>query len=130
MASSTPATSSNDTPVSDSTYTLALLFPIDISPPPGPPSRPAIRRIRNIHTTRKREIGTSHESNVGRKVLSGLLENTTSFACRVSARLASTRFVTKWVLSSWGSLNSPRMTSPCTTTSDTDPSSTSFWNSL
>ncbi len=98
--------------------------------PPGPPSRSDMRRAKNAHTATNRRMGTSHDSTVSRKALSNWPENATLCSSRSAARSLSTLVVTKRLLPSMGSVNSPRMSCDVTTTSLTFLSFRYFWKSL
>jgi hypothetical protein len=67
LASSTPATSSNVVFVSFSTYTLALLWPIDINPPIVCCALAAKRRTTSIQMTTKTNAGTTPGEQVGQE---------------------------------------------------------------
>ena len=61
LASSTPATSANRTPVCVSMYTRARLRPMPSNPPPAP-MRSDNRRLTRYHSPKKMALGSSQES--------------------------------------------------------------------
>jgi hypothetical protein len=133
LASSTPATSANRTGTPVSTKTLALLFPIAIRPPPGPPA-PDLRPS-HIHTAAKRRTGTTQDRSVWSHVLSTRPAKVTPYFSRLVAISGLTRVVTKrcrpWYGASCsGSFSSPWIESASMSTSFTFCCSRSCWNLL
>jgi len=75
-------------------------------------------------------MGTTHDSTVSRNALSTWPVNFTLCSSSSAARSLSTRVVTKRLLPSIGSVNSPRMSRAVTTTSLTFLSLRCCWKSL
>ncbi|MNC34078.1 hypothetical protein D3C75_824950 [compost metagenome] len=93
LASSMPATSSKVTPVSRSTYTLALDLPTLTRPP-----RPCLsvrRRNRKLQKAKISTSGSSQDSRLERAVFSLTALNLAPAADSSSASAGSTRLVTK-----------------------------------
>ncbi len=133
FASSTPATSLNETFTSVSATSFAFERPTDSSPPPKPPPRPPIiAREANIQMPTNSKGGRIHDTSVPSVPLS------------VAVPLYSTLCLASWLARSGGTctvLNSvrpsfifsvsvPRMMLPETVTCLTLPPSRYCWNSL
>ena len=102
---------------------LALLRPMENSPPAIPPA-PPIPREANIQMPTNRIGGMIQDSTVAKAPPPAVALNSTLWSDKAAARSRGTETVVNWVFpSAIASFNVPRMESPLTTTDLTLPAS-------